>query len=250
MIRRFSHPFVVVVLAAALVLPIAFTVVSTAAADYHWARNRSQFTLKVGDNVSGGWDRLLRRTLRDWNKNDAVTLDRVGGGTNPRECRPVTGRVEVCNSQYGTEKGWLGLTRLYFQNGHIEAATVQLNDSFLYAPGGRYNSNDARRHTICHEIGHTIGLDHGDTRSCMNDSQHAVFNYVVPIRKDFKRLKRIYSHRDGETTVESASVTSESFVAPTSLPDEPSDPDVTETVTVQTLDDGREVVTFILWAKD
>jgi hypothetical protein len=83
----------------------------------------------------------------------------------------------------------------------------------------------------------------------MNNSQRAVFNYVKPIRKDFRQLKRMYKHRDGETTVSDASVASEELVVPTSLPDEPSGPDATETVTVQTLDDGREVVTFILWAK-
>ena len=253
MIRRFGHPFVLTVLALVLLaLPVATTIADTSAASYHWARKRSTFTLKVGDNVNGNWDKLLRRTIADWNKNDTVKLDKVGGRTRPKECRPNSGRVEVCNWPYGTQTGWLGLTRLYFdRGGHIEAATVQMNDSFLNAPNSRYNSDAARRHTICHELGHSMGLEgHEDNRSCMNNSQHAVFNYVKPIRRDFRELKRIYKHRDGKTTISTASVTSEDFVAPTSLPAEPSGPDATETVTVQTLDDGREVVTFIIWAKD
>jgi hypothetical protein len=251
-IRRFGHPFVLALLAIALVVvPVATSIAGTSAANYHWARKRPQFTVKVGDNVSNNWDQLLRRTLADWNKNDTVTLDQVGGRTHPQDCRPVTGRVEVCSWQYGTQKGWLGLTQLFFdRGGHIEAATVQMNDSFLYARGSEYNSDAARRHTLCHELGHTIGLDHVDTRSCMNNSQHAVFNYLTPIRRDFRELERIYDHRDRETTVSSASVTSEDIVAPTSLPAEPRGPDATETVTVQTLDDGREVVIFITWAKD
>ena len=93
-------------------------------------------------------------------------------------------------------------------------------------------------------------LEHVNTRSCMNNSQFAVFNYLKPIRSDFRQLKRIYDHGDNATTVSSASVTSEEFVAPTSLPAEPSGPEVTESVTVQTLEDGGEVVTFITWAKD
>ena len=125
-----------------------------------------------------------------------------------------------------------------------------MNDSFLNDRGGHYDSDAARRHTLCHELGHTIGLGHPDTRSCMNNSQHAVFNYLKPIGSDFRELKRIYGHRDRETTVSSASITSEGFVAPTSLPAKPSGRDATETVTVQTLDDGRKVVTFIIWAKD
>jgi hypothetical protein len=249
--RRFGHPFVLILLAIALVVPpVATSVAGTSASSYHWARKRSHFTLKVGDDVSNNWDQLLRRTLADWNKNDTVTLDKVGGRTNPKECRPVTGRVEVCNWMYGTQTGWLGLTQLYFdRSGHIEAATVQLNDSYLNS-GRQYNTDAARRHTICHELGHTMGLDHVDTRSCMNNSQYAVFNYLKPIRGDFRRLERIYDHRDDETTVSSASVTSKGVVEPTSLPTRPSGRDATETKTVQTLDDGREVVTFITWAKD
>jgi hypothetical protein len=251
-IRRFGHPFVLALLAIALVVvPVATSVAGSSAASYHWARKQSHFTLKVGDNVSGNWNQLLRRTIRDWNKNDTVTLDKASGRTNPRKCRKVTGRVEVCNSQYGTGTRWLGLTRLFFdRSGHIEAATVQMNDSFLNAPGNEYNTDAARRHTLCHELGHTIGLDHVNSRSCMNNSQHAVFNYLKPIRRDFRELKRIYKHRDKETTISSASVTSEDVVSPPSLPARPSGQDATETVIVQTLDDGREVVTFITWAKE
>jgi hypothetical protein len=249
-IRRFGHPFVLTLIAIALlVAPFVTSIAGTSAASYHWARNRSQFTLKVGDNVSDNWDQLLRRTLDDWNKNDTVTLDQVNGQTNPRDCDPVTGRVEVCNWEYGTRDGWLGLTQLYFDHGHIKAATVQMNDSFLNSAGNKYDTTASRRHTLCHELGHTIGLDHVKTDSCMNDSERAIFNNLTPIRKDFRQLKRIYDHRDGETTISSAAVASEGAVPATSLPAEPSGSDVTETVTVQTLDDGKAVVTFITWAK-
>jgi hypothetical protein len=235
-----------------VVVPVAISVAGTSAASYHWAREKSHFTLKVGDNVSGNWDKLLPRTLGDWNKNDTVKLDEASGQTNPQQCRPTRGRVEVCNWRYGThadEIHWLGLTTLYLDRGHIEAATVQINDSFLNA-GSYYNTDEARRHTLCHELGHTIGLGHPNTRSCMNNSDFAVFHYLKPIPRDFRELKRIYDHQDRETTISSASVASEEFVAPASLPAEPSGPDANETVTVQTLDDGREVITFITWAKD
>jgi len=81
----------------------------------------------------------------------------------------------------------------------------------------------------------------------MNDSEDAIFNNLTPISSDFRELEQIYNHKDNETTVSGASVTGESFVTPTSLPSAPSEDGASETVTVQKLDDGRTVVTFITW---
>src|SRR3712207_5919269 len=95
-----------------VVVPVASSMADTSAASYHWPRKRPQFTLKVGANVSSDWNSYLRRAISDWNKNDTVSLDKVGGQTNPQNCNPTKGRVEVCSWSYGTQKGWLGLTRL------------------------------------------------------------------------------------------------------------------------------------------
>src|SRR5215203_6232930 len=200
--RRLVQYLVIAGLAAALVLgPLTVTLAS----GYHWARQQSQFTLLLGDDVDGVWDGVLQRAVSDWNKGDTVTFQIVGGGTGPQECRPNTGRVEVCNWRYGTQEGWLGLTRLYFDASgeHIEAATVQMNDSF-FDTGSEYNNDAARQHTMCHEIGHTAGLPHVSTNSCMNDSQEAVFNNLHPISKDFNHQARIYNHTDSATTVAGA----------------------------------------------
>jgi len=253
-IRKFGELVVFSLLATVLVVvPVASSLADASAANYHWARKRSQFTLKVGSSVSRNWNSYLRGAISEWNENDIVTLDRVAGRTNPKKCRPIKGRVEICSWRYGTQKGWLGLTRLYFNSrgDHIEAVTVRLNDSFLYAPNSRYNNSATRRHTICHELGHSMGLEgHEDNQSCMNDSQHAVFNYVTPIGSDFRELEQIYSHQDGQTAVSSATVSSEGFLVPASIPSVPSEGAATETLTVQKLKDGGTVVTFIIWAKD
>jgi hypothetical protein len=112
-IRRFGELVVFGLLAMAIVVvPVASIMADTSAATYHWARKRSHFTLKVGDDLSGGWTTYLRGALADWNKNDTVTLDKVSSETNPQGYRPVSGRVEVCNWPYGTQTKWLGLTRL------------------------------------------------------------------------------------------------------------------------------------------
>jgi hypothetical protein len=227
---------------------LAPKVMAQTAAPYHWARRQSHFRLRVGNNVAGDWNRYLRGTLSEWNQNETVTLIEVDGSTNPQYCEPISGRVEVCDWWYGTQTGWLGLTRIYFNasGDHIDAATVQLNNSFLYASNSPYNSDAARRHTLCHELGHTLGLDHPETTSCMNNSQHAVFNYVAPINDDFRNLRRIYEHQDATRTVTRAAEADLSLFAPATAPEVDSEEDVM----ALPLDEETTVLTFILWADE
>jgi hypothetical protein len=120
---------------------------------------------------------------------------------------------------------------------------------------------------MCHELGHTPGLEHVNTNSCMNDSYQAVFHNLTPITKDFRQLSRIYGHKDSYTTVAgsqkdkhkhkkkhrqggSEHIATRGFFAPTALPATPSGLAGTQTEVVQTLVGGRMVVSFITWAKE
>jgi hypothetical protein len=251
--------------------PVDLALASNAPSGYHWARKQPQFTLEVGDNVDGDWDALLKQAISEWSESGTVTMKEIKGSTNPQKCSPTTGIVEVCNGQYGTDNGWLGLTQLYFDDAgdHVESVTVQFNDSFFNQSDGQYNDPAARQHTACHELGHSTGLGHVNTDSCMNDSQNAVFNNVQPMNKDYQQLSSIYHHKDSTTTVDGSqkkekdkdkkkkkhkkrqgNATKEGgFFAPTSLPSVPSGLTGSETVTVQTLDNGQKVVSYITWAE-
>src|SRR3989344_2379931 len=79
---------------------------------YHWARTSNPFTLKLGDNLSSSWDPYLATTSSDWSQSTVLDTTIVSGGTNPRNCRASSGRVEVCNSKYGNN-GWLGLAQIW-----------------------------------------------------------------------------------------------------------------------------------------
>jgi hypothetical protein len=275
--------------AAILLLQPLATTVASQTGSYHWARKVTPFSLRFGNNVSGSWSSYFSQALSEWNKNDTIALKAVGGTSNPSSCSPSTGMVEVCSGSYGTSTGWLGLTRLFFnaRGDHIESVTVQMNDSFLFSSGSQYNDDGARRHTICHEIGHSLGLDHKSSGSCMNDSQQAVFDNVRPTKQDFAELARIYQHKDSTTTVAGSQKRqknkknkkkgkkgkgkgnnknkknrqankrdrnrqnpsqSEGFFSPTAMPSAPGGLDGTETMTVETLADGRKVITFVTWA--
>jgi hypothetical protein len=79
---------------------------------YHWARTNNPFTLKVGDNVDANWDSYLDDAITDWNASAVMNLTEATGGSNPKNCRPTSGRIEVCNSRYGNN-GWLGIAQIW-----------------------------------------------------------------------------------------------------------------------------------------
>ena len=75
---------------------------------YHWSIQGTPLKLSVGDNVANAWDGYLNEAVGDWNNTGIVQLTKVAGRTTARQCRPTSGRVEVCNAAYGVN-GWLGI---------------------------------------------------------------------------------------------------------------------------------------------
>ena len=97
---------------------------------YHWARTSNPFTVKLGDDVSAVWDDYLWTASNDWSVSGSLDgvldTDIVLGGTNPKRCRPTSGRVEVCTSTYG-KNGWLGLAQIWVSGLHITQAVSKMN---------------------------------------------------------------------------------------------------------------------------
>ncbi len=174
---------------------------------YHWARTSNPFNLKLGDNVSSQWDSYLATTRYDWSLSAVVDMTIVAGSASSKNCRPPTGRVEVCNSTYGNN-GWLGVAQIWVSGSHITKGSVKLNDSYFNT--STYNTPGWRNLVSCQEVGHTIGLDHQDTNfnntnlgTCMDytsnpygppDNEH-------PNKHDYDELVTIYTHLDSSTTV-------------------------------------------------
>jgi hypothetical protein len=178
---------------------------------YHWARTANPFTVDLGDNLSSSWDGNLATASGDWSQSTVLNTTVVAGGAKSRNCRPTSGRVEVCNATYGSN-GWLGIAQIWITGGtHITQGTVKLNDTYFNMPA--YNSNAWRQLVACQEIGHTFGLDHQDENfgntnlgTCMDytnnpqgppDNEH-------PNKHDYDELLTIYQHLDSFTTVGAA----------------------------------------------
>src|SRR5262245_33597813 len=80
---------------------------------YHGARTANPFTVKLGSNLSSAaWTTALGGASSDWSASDVLNTMVVSGLANPRNCRPTSGRVEVCNARYGNN-GWLGIASIW-----------------------------------------------------------------------------------------------------------------------------------------
>jgi hypothetical protein len=178
--------------------------------NYHWARQSNPFTLQLGDNVSQTWDSYLRTASSDWSK--AGVLDTaVASGLAKKNCRPTSGRVEVCNSTYGNN-GWLGLAQIWVSGTHITQGATKVNDTYFNTP--QYDTSAWRNLVMCQEVGHTLGLDHQDEDfdnrnlgTCMDYTSNPSTNQH-PNQHDYDELALIYSHLDSTTTVGAASAAS------------------------------------------
>lgn len=173
---------------------------------YHWARRSNPFNLKVGDNLtSASWKTQLAAAAGDWSASNVLDMTVVAGQAKGR-CRPTTGRVEVCNDTYGAN-GWLGLAQIWLSGGHIAQGVVKVNDTYFSRP--QYNNTAERRHVMCQEIGHTIGLDHqSESGESLNTCMDYYFNTsdgdtksTTPNAHDYSQLSSIYAHLDSTTTV-------------------------------------------------
>ena len=213
---------------------------------YHSARTANPFTLTVVDSNTSDWDDNLNRALSDWSRSTVMDLTRGSADDSTRtrkQCRMVRGQIRSCNASYGTN-GWLGLASINVSGGHITQGTAKMNDSYFNSGG--YNET-ARQHVICQEIGHDFGLDHqdesgADLNTCM-DYADALDN-PSPNNHDYQQLESIYAHLDGTTTIASLAAEALSDLVPSWAPATQR----SRAVYVDKLDDGSELVTFVLWA--
>ncbi len=179
-------------LVGVLALMIAGPLVGVAGAsgDFNgarWATDGRGLSLDVGSELGNGWGRYLRRAASEWSQSKFVKLDVGGSGGG---CQIERGRVEVCNGTYRNDK-WLGLTIADIDsNRRIYRAVVLMNDH--YFDQRYYDRSDAKRHTMCQELGHAMGLDHRYRKTCMNDREIFGRAYDSPSKADYRRLADLY----------------------------------------------------------
>lgn len=189
----------VAMIGAAVVLTASLTAsASHTWNNYHWARTTSSFTLQVIDSNTSNWDDELALALSQWSQStklDMVITSYDDSSRSRKQCRAVAGQVRSCNAAYGNN-GWLGLASINLDSqGHISRGTSKMNDSY----STYFASQDERRHVMCQELGHTLGLGHtsedGSSQStCMDYSQSP--SSTAPNKHDYDQLLAQYGHTD------------------------------------------------------
>jgi len=199
---------------------------------YHWAQastSSPDVGVTLGNNLtssrSTNWPALFKggasaplgspgTVVHDWTNLHLMPLG-TGNGfadildtpwttganvSNPKRCKPKSGRVEVCNARYGFN-GWLGVAQIWISGGHIVQGTAKVNDSYL--DSSRYTTV-AKQQVLCQEVGHTFGLDHqdesgNDLDTCMDYAD--AFDNPHPNAHDNQQINAIYSsHTDRSTS--------------------------------------------------
>lgn len=202
----------------------------------------------------------------DWSLSTVLDTAIVAGQSNPKSCRPIAGRVEICNSKYG-KTGWLGVAQIWISGNHITQGAVKMNDTYFNT--SKYNNPAWKQFVVCQEVGHVFGMDHQDENfdninlgTCMdytNDptgtlGTNGTLNNKHPNQHDYDELVKIYTHLDAIDTVYSKVTSSEAVV-------DLNDPsawgeavreslDKKTSVFERDLGNNNKVFTFVIWVNE
>mmetsp|Transcript_5847 Transcript_5847/g.8491 ORF Transcript_5847/g.8491 Transcript_5847/m.8491 type:complete len:220 (+) Transcript_5847:67-726(+) len=142
--------------------------------------------------MEGHWDILFYVAVNEWESGTNALDFHVERVEYDKKCSEVLGSLKVCNANYG-ENNWRGLNEVVLNDGFIIASVAKMNEFYL-----ELASEDRRHYTMCHEIGHGLGLPHSD-ESYDNPDQGNCLDYtnnpknnMKPGQSNFDLLMEMY----------------------------------------------------------
>lgn len=171
---------------------------------------------------TGGWEDIFHAVLKQYEEGSPKSLivSTEKGGYDS-DCEPVDNKSKFCNGNYGDTK-WRGITLHLVQDGFLIATTSKMNDFYLSSSAGA--SLAEKRYTMCHELGHSLGLAHADEDyynvdlgNCMDYTTNWSTNQQ-PDHTNFDALQNLYGTVPG-TSVRKRKLRNREEESATTIPD-------------------------------
>lgn len=172
---------------------------------YAWKSNLVQpnnggLHLELQNALDDTWQEEFAVAVSDWEESPALTLSPVRVDVD-HTCKRVDGVQVVCNANFG-ETGWVGINENEIASGGIIMSSVsKMNEFYL-----RNADYDHRRYTMCHEIGHGLGLPHTDENpyntnlgNCLDYTDSPGSN-LLPGDVNFNKLRGMYLQGNRRTS--------------------------------------------------
>jgi len=169
---------------------------------YGWANTGNGLKLDILNACADDYQPFVQTAIANWDEGspiDSLTLysSRI---LYESECSIVTGKLKICNGDYGDSR-WRGLNEVLLSHKNvIVASTAKLNDYYL-----NFEGDDQKRYTSCHELGHGFGLPHWDEDffnkdlgNCMDYTQRPKES-SKPDDSNFLFLAQLYGGKDVNT---------------------------------------------------
>ena len=144
-----------------------------------WDNNGKGLTLELLNALDTQWYSFFEAAVADWDQGldglDPLTLT-TSVIPQESECWPVSGKLKVCNGDYG-DTGWNGINTIV-TNGQsllIDSSVAKMNEYYLSK-----GSNALKQYTMCHEIGHG--------KSCALAGPHVLATCAVDPLIHFPRI--------------------------------------------------------------
>jgi len=162
-----------------------------------WKSDGAGLRLQIINNLDADsdWNEHMESSISEWNNGepDAVTLNIRTMAADP-ECRAVRQAMKVCNANYGPTD-WRGVNQILLQDDYIITSLAKMNDYYLEG-----TNKAQKQYTMCHELGHGLGLGHSDENfhnvdlgNCMDYTERPQ-NNMHPDESNFKTLEELYGN--------------------------------------------------------
>jgi len=184
----------------------------------HWGRKENPFRLNIVKTLTPGWNDELEGNLVKWAQTSSDMFNEIfefniisssnNNATERLNCKPIRGKIRICDSNdYQQHKAandkWVAKTMIRVTKHNLIVSAVIKIDTSLDYWNNAYFGERARDKVLCHEIGHTLGVDHPSTdglshSTCMDYSN--VYASLSPNVDDYATLTDLYGVVDTKNT--------------------------------------------------